>query len=226
MTSSEVAKSDDLIRGKCILKDKLVDVLFDSGATHSFVSLDYVSCLEIFVSSLPYTIVVSTPINQPVVTLHACLGCSVIIHGRNFLVDLICLPLSQLDVVLGMKWLSSNHVFLDYKEKTLIFGDSVPRTPRLLCEDDSRNMVNVKAFMILFSTEVERSVKAEHILVVNEFLEIFPKDVTELPLKREIEFTIDLIPGVSLVSIVPYRMLLMELAKVKSKLRICWKNNL
>ncbi|XP_027343072.1 uncharacterized protein LOC113855642 [Abrus precatorius] len=94
MTGSEAAKSDDLIRGKCILKNKLIDALFDSGATHFFISLDCVRCLEFPVSALPYDVIVSTPTNKPVITSHKCLGCSVMIRGRNFLVDLICPPFS------------------------------------------------------------------------------------------------------------------------------------
>ena len=38
MSGSEVAASDDLIQGKCLITDKLLDVLYDSGATHSFIS--------------------------------------------------------------------------------------------------------------------------------------------------------------------------------------------
>jgi len=38
MSGSEVAASDDLIQGKCLIADKLLDVLYDSGATHSFIS--------------------------------------------------------------------------------------------------------------------------------------------------------------------------------------------
>jgi len=46
------------------------------------------------------------------------------ISSRTFLIDLICLPLSQIDVILGMNWLSSNHVLLNYFDKTVVFDDS------------------------------------------------------------------------------------------------------
>ncbi|XP_027337226.1 uncharacterized protein LOC113850908 [Abrus precatorius] len=48
--------------------------------------------------------------------------------------------------------------------------------------------------------EAESVVKPEYILVVRDFLEVFPEDVFELPLEREIEFAIDLIPGASPIS--------------------------
>ena len=42
--------------------------------------------------------------------------------------------------------------------------------------------------------------------VVKEFENVFPKDLTGLPPDRELEFSIDLLPGTSPVSMAPYRM--------------------
>jgi hypothetical protein len=41
---------------------------------------------------------------------------------------------------------------------------------------------------------------------VQEFPEVFLDDITDLPPEREVEFAIDLVPGTSHISIVPYRM--------------------
>ncbi|XP_027337039.1 uncharacterized protein LOC113850671 [Abrus precatorius] len=217
VSRSQASKSDELIRGKCIINDRLCDVLFDSGATHSFVSMDCVNCIGLPISSLLCNVIVSTPTAKSVVTSSVCLACSIMIHGRNFCVDLICLPLSLLDVILGMDWLSSNCLLLDCKEKALIFGDNTPRNSRLLYMGETRNIVETKAFMVLFFVEIDKIMKAEYIPLVQYFLEVFPKDVIELPPKREIEFTIDLIPGANPISIAPYRMSLVELAEVKKQ---------
>ncbi|XP_027368330.1 uncharacterized protein LOC113874295 [Abrus precatorius] len=211
MNGSETSKSDDLIRGKCIINDRLCDVLFDSSVTHSFVSMDCVNGIGLPISSVPYNVVVSTLTAKLVVTSSVCLGCFVMIHGRNFCVDLIYLPLSQLDVVLGMDWLSSNRVLLDCKEKVLIFDDDTLRKSRL------QNVGEAKTFMVLFFAEVDKTVKAEHIPVVQDFLEVFPEDVTELPPEKEIEFTIDLISRAILVSIAPYQISPVKLAEVKKQ---------
>jgi hypothetical protein len=58
--------------------------------------------------------------------------------------------------------------------------------------------------------------KMEKILVVQEFLDIFPKDFLGLSLDREIEFCIDLIPGAAPISKAPYRMASMELKELKT----------
>ncbi|XP_027357482.1 uncharacterized protein LOC113866883 [Abrus precatorius] len=157
------------------------------------------------------------PMGKSVVTSWVCLGCATMVHGREFEVDLICLPLSQLDVILGMDWLAANHVLLDCREKMLIFGASMLEVLRLLSHGIWENAVKAKAFMVMFSLEVESAVELECIPVVREFLEVFPEDVSELPPKREIEFTIDLIPGASPISVAPYRMSPVELAEVKKQ---------
>ena len=46
----------------------------------------------------------------------------------------------------------------------------------------------------------------------------FPNDITGLPPKREVESTIDLIPGTELISIPPYRMAPAELRELKAQL--------
>ena len=47
--------------------------------------------------------------------------------------------------------------------------------------------------------------------VVREFPELFPEDLPGLPPDREIKFTIDVIPGVAPISVLPYRMAPLEL---------------
>jgi len=54
------------------------------------------------VSSLNNDLVVETPISGSVLTSKVCLSCPVEISGRTFVIYLICLPLSQIDVVLGI----------------------------------------------------------------------------------------------------------------------------
>ncbi|XP_027337198.1 uncharacterized protein LOC113850873 [Abrus precatorius] len=217
MSGAEASQSEELIRGKCIIKGRLLDVLFDSGATHSFIFVDCVKSLNLYVTELPCNVVVTTPTGKPVVMSWVCLGCAMMVHGKEFEVDLICLPLSQLDVILGIDWLAANHVLLDYRERTLIFDVTMAEVPRLMSQGAWENMVNAKAFMVMFSMEAKSVVEPEYIPVVRDFLEVFPEDISELPPEREIEFAINLIPGASPISVAPYKMSPVELAKVKKQ---------
>ena len=54
---------------------------------------------------------------------------------------------------------------------------------------------------------------------MREFLDVFPKDLSGLPPDREIEFSIDLLPGFSLISKAPYRMAPFELRELKAQLQ-------
>ncbi|XP_040868867.1 uncharacterized protein [Glycine max] len=171
MSGSEATASDDLIQGKCLIVDKLLYVLYDSGATHSFISHACVERLGLCTTKLPYDIVVSTSTNEPVITSRMCLKCPIIVEGRSFMANLICLTLAHLDVILGMVWLSTNHIFLNCKEKMLVFGGNViPNEP--LKENAANDEVeDVRTYMVLFSMNVEEVSEVSSIPVVSEFPE-------------------------------------------------------
>jgi len=56
------------------------------------------------------------------------------------------------------------------------------------------------------------------LLVVREFPEVFPEDISSLPPEREIKFSIDLVPGARPISIAPYKMSPVELVELKKQL--------
>ena len=53
--------------------------------------------------------------------------------------------------------------------------------------------------------------KLDTIPIVTEFPKVFPEELVGLPSKRELEFTIDLIPSSAPISQAPYRMAPLEL---------------
>ena len=76
-------------------------MLYDSRATHFFISHNCVDRLGLPVSKLPYMLMVSTPTGKLVKTCQCCLNCRFQIDGRSFIANLICLPLSGLDLILA-----------------------------------------------------------------------------------------------------------------------------
>ena len=67
----------------------------------------------------------------------------------------------------------------------------------------------------LYATHVEepenmKGPSLEYLSVLQEFEDVF-QDIPGLPPRREIDFSIDLMPGVALVSKAPYRMSTTEL---------------
>ena len=58
----------------------------------------------------------------------------------------------------------------------------------------------------------------EKIPVVREFLDVFPKELPNIPLEREVDLSIEIVPGTALVSRAPYRMAPTELKELKTQL--------
>lgn len=59
----------------------------------------------------------------------------------------------------------------------------------------------------------------EDIPIVREFIDVFPEDLPGLPPDREVEFTIELVPGTTPISKSPYRMAPIELKELKVQLQ-------
>jgi hypothetical protein len=51
--------------------------------------------------------------------------------------------------------------------------------------------------------------------VVNEFPDVFPEELPDIPPDRDIEFVIELKPGTAPIYKTPYRMTTLELAELK-----------
>ena len=64
----------------------------------------------------------------------------------------------------------------------------------------------------------QEGTQLEDIPIVKEFPYVFPNDISGLPPDREVEFTIDLIPGTEPIFIPPYRMAPAELREIKAQL--------
>jgi hypothetical protein len=73
-------------------------------------------------------------------------------------------------------------------------------------------------FSMFASLKLEGGVEIKELPVVQEFSDVFPEDVSDVPPDREVEFTIDLVPGTSPISMAPYRMSASELSELKKQL--------
>jgi len=64
--------------------------------------------------------------------------------------------------------------------------------------------------------EVEKEGETSVIPVIHEFGDVFLEEVQGLPPSRKVEFSIDLVSGISLVSMAPYRMAPAKLVELKN----------
>ena len=72
----------------------------------------------------------------------------------------------------------------------------------------------------LFIIDSEIGIGANYLglFVVDEFLDVFLKDLSGLPLDRDVKFYIDLVPGPQTISIIPYSMKHVELTELRRQL--------
>ena len=80
------------------MNSKALTVLYDSSATHLFISYNCVTTLQLRVSKLPSDLLISSPMNKPIRTSQVCMNLPLQIEGKNFVANFICLPL----LILGM----------------------------------------------------------------------------------------------------------------------------
>ncbi|XP_072066814.1 uncharacterized protein [Arachis hypogaea] len=146
------------------------------------------------------------------------------LEGRDFVHDLICLPMVGLEMILGFDWLSKNWVLLDCFEQTIRFMPE-GENGAVIATGYYLNSVMVhcsreecQGYILLAANALGDVQNLDQIPMVKDFPEVFPEDIPEFPPQREIEFEIELVTGAGPVSIVPYRMAPIELAELKTQL--------
>ncbi|XP_024019257.1 uncharacterized protein LOC112090960 [Morus notabilis] len=99
--SSGGQASNTMAEGMIIISDSLAHVLFDTGATHSFISSSFVQTLKLKSKSLETPMMLNSPLGC-VKIFSLCRLCEITIGGERLRADLIILPMSLFDVVLRM----------------------------------------------------------------------------------------------------------------------------
>ena len=102
-----------VIQGTLLLSRLWVRVLFDSGASHSFIA----ASVMIEVEALEEPLYVSSPLGIRARIGMICRGCELDILGILLTVDLRVMDMSEFDVFLGMDWLTAYRVVIDCERR-------------------------------------------------------------------------------------------------------------
>ena len=92
-------------------------VLFDFGASHSFIVASCVRKLGLKVETLEKPLYVSSPLGTRVNVDMICRGCKLEISGIVLTMDLRVMDMSEFNVVLGMDWLTAYRVVIDCERR-------------------------------------------------------------------------------------------------------------
>ena len=152
------------------------------------------------------------------------------------IVKLNVLLLGSYDLLIGMDWLEEHRLILNCYDKTFtclnndeksISVKGIPRktTIRKISTLQLKRDVRkgCKAYAVTITDEESLikidKLKLEDIPVLREYVDVFPEEILGLPPKRELDFTIELVPDVVPSSKAPYRMNILELNELKSQLK-------
>jgi hypothetical protein len=156
---------------------------------------------------------------------------SVDMKGLRTKDELNILPLGSYDYLIGMDWLDQHYALLDYHNKRFTCLDeegnqvTVQGIPRVVAVREISAMQLKKCYRKgcqLFAARVGEASrdavsKLEDHEVLKEFKDVF-QEVPGLPPKRDIDFSINLIPGETPVLKSPYRMSTPELKELQLQL--------
>ena len=107
-----------MVLGTLSVNSHPATVLFDFGASHSFVSKYFANCCDLLFAPLLVPLLIRSP-GSELRAESECRDVPVEIEGVGFLANLILLHSASLDVILGMDWLSQHMGQIDCARKLI-----------------------------------------------------------------------------------------------------------
>jgi hypothetical protein len=153
-------------------------VLFYSGASHSFISQIFVKTHSIPLCAMKNPILVNSP-RGSMQASYRCLPINLILRGVEFKVSPIVLRTDGIDLILGLDWMKQNQAVIQCKEKAVAL--TTPKGDRVSVE------IVVQKPQTATVNRLDDNVNQED-PVVDEFLDVFPDDLSGMPPDRDIEF--------------------------------------
>src|SRR3954466_3143847 len=114
----DTTATSDVILGTLPVNHVPASVLFDPGASHSFMLESHALQHEFPFEEMFSPMIIQTP-GSKWQTNRVSHGNKIAIEGIVFLASLIALKSSDIDVILGMDWLSRQNAYLDCKGKSV-----------------------------------------------------------------------------------------------------------
>jgi hypothetical protein len=209
-TQVATTPEEPVMMGTFLVANHPAIILFDSGASHTFISKKFVEkyCIPCIESREGFIIHL---LGGQIFTKEVAFHVPVTLAERDFPTNMIVLKGQDIDVILGMNWLAQHKAILNTDLRTirLSYGHeevllSIPVA------------IPAKPFGRVYEAIIP---EIQDILVVCEFPDVSPEDLPGLPPERDVEFVIELKPGTTPVSRRLYRMPPNELAELKTQLQ-------
>ncbi|GJW35913.1 putative reverse transcriptase domain-containing protein [Tanacetum coccineum] len=182
----------NVVMGTFLLNNYYASILFDTGADRSFISTAFSSLMNIAPTPLENCYDVELADGKLVRIDTIIRGCTLNFLDHPFNIDIMLVELGSFDVIIGMDSLRRCHAVIVCDEK----------------------LISTKK-----EEEKSEGKQIKDVLIIQDFLEVFPEDLPGLPLARPVEFQINLIPGAAPVARAPYRLALSEMKELSEQLQ-------
>lgn len=208
MTQHEASTDPGTMAGMLSILGMPVLVLFDTGATHSFISTMMYKKLGLKGVKIDDALVVSIPSGKIVIADTICMGLELGLEHKMMHADLYVLTMKDFDIILGMDWLGANHAIIKCHEKEVAFhipgkseyifyGAKVGSTPQIISAMKTTKMLRKKtceAFLVSLEQIKPQGITPEQVPIIREYQDVFPEDLPGLPPDQQVEVTIELAP--------------------------------
>jgi hypothetical protein len=180
----DVLEGEQVLAGMFSLNGHPIVVLFDSGATHNFISMTCTKSRRLTITHLSTSYMISTP-GGKTVTQYLAKNTPLNLGGKVYKASLIILDSQGIDVILGMSWMKENKAVLDIAAHTVHLGSST---------HDSVSLRLPSPSSIASALHHTTAQNLEDIPVACEFPDVFPEDLSGMLPDRDVEFVIELQP--------------------------------
>ncbi|CAA0815847.1 Unknown protein, partial [Striga hermonthica] len=206
---AEAEQQPGTMSGMVFLNNIPVFALFDTGATHFFISQRCLDAIGVHVITAVDPLEVSLASGRKIVTSAKASDLSLSIGGRVLPTDAFVLEMRDFDLILGMDWLSFYHVdirchdreitlYLPGDDSITFFGSRNRSLPYVVSMAKATKLLrrgNCQGYLVSLVDDSQKARSPHDVPVVREFVDVFPDELPGGPPNRQVEFSIDLIPG-------------------------------
>ncbi|GJS34427.1 putative reverse transcriptase domain-containing protein [Tanacetum coccineum] len=196
----------NVVTGTFLLNNRYASVLFDTGADRSFVSTAFSSQIDITQTVLDHDYAVELADGRIIGVNTIIRSCTLNFLNHPFNLDLMPVEMGSFNVIIGIDWLSKYQV-------VIVCADKILRIPwgreTLIFHGNGSSREHETQLNIISCAKTQKYMLKE----------LFPEDLSGLPLTRQVEFQIDLIPGVAPVARAPYRLAPSEMKELSEQLK-------
>jgi hypothetical protein len=173
LEADAVQETPGMIVGMFLVDSHIAEVLFDTGATHSFITASWVEAHNVPITTMSTPIQIDSAGGR-IRADNICLNVCVEIRGITFPANLIVMGTQGIDVILGINWLDKYQAVISCDKRTIkLVSQLGEEVVTELAPPDSKKGSCYQ--MVVDSSEAD---PIESIKVVSDFPDVFPKDLS------------------------------------------------